>query len=48
MQAADVSLTRKLGTTDSIVVATANVYKAEIVTSDEHLRVIKNVKFTSQ
>jgi predicted nucleic acid-binding protein len=37
-----------LGMADSIVVATAKTYNAQIVTSDEHLKKIDRVKFISK
>jgi len=48
LQAADISLTTNLGMSDSIIVATAKAYNAEIITSDEHLKNIKGVKFLSK
>jgi predicted nucleic acid-binding protein len=45
LEAADISLTANLGMTDSIIVATAKAYNAEIITSDEHLRSLQGVKF---
>jgi predicted nucleic acid-binding protein len=48
LEAADISLTTNLGTADSIIVATAKAYNAEIITSDEHLKNIKGVKFLSK
>jgi len=48
LEAADISLTTNLGTVDSIIVATAKAYNAEIITSDEHLKNIKGVKFLSK
>ena len=45
LEAADISLTANLGMADSIIVATAKAYNAEIVTSDEHLKSVKGVKF---
>jgi predicted nucleic acid-binding protein len=34
-----------LGMADSIIVATAKAYDAQIVTSDKHLRKVEKVKF---
>ena len=48
LEAADISLTTNLGTADSIIVATAKAYNAEIITSDEHLKNRKGVKFLSK
>jgi len=45
LEAADISLTANLGMADSIIVATAKAYNAEIITSDEHLKNMKGVKF---
>jgi predicted nucleic acid-binding protein len=43
--AADISITLNLGMADSVVVATAKAYDAEIITSDEHLKSLERVKF---
>jgi len=48
LEAADVSLTTNLGMADSIIVATAKAYNAEIITSDEHLKNIEGVRFLSK
>lgn len=48
LKAADVSIALDLGMADSIVVATAREFNAEIVTSDEHLKKIEKVKFISK
>lgn len=48
LKAADTSITLDLGMVDSIVVATAKAYNAEIVTSDEHLKSLERVKFIQQ
>jgi len=45
LEAADVSLRLGLGMADSIIVATARDYNAEIITSDRHLKEVENVKF---
>jgi predicted nucleic acid-binding protein len=45
LEAADISLSANLGMADSIIVATAKAYNAEIITSDEHLKNMKGVKF---
>ncbi|MDH5794461.1 MAG: type II toxin-antitoxin system VapC family toxin [Candidatus Bathyarchaeota archaeon] len=48
LEAADISMNLNLGMADSIVVATAKAYDAQIVTSDEHMRKIDGVKFISK
>lgn len=45
LEAADISLKLGLGMADSIIVATAKAYNAQIITSDKHLKEIENVKF---
>lgn len=45
LKAADISITLNLGMADSIVIATARAYNAEVITSDEHLKSIDRVKF---
>ena len=45
LEAADISLKLGLGMADSIIVATAKVYNAQIITSDKHLKGIENVRF---
>jgi len=45
LKAADISITLDLGMADSIVVATAKAYNAEIITSDEHLKSLEKIKF---
>jgi len=45
LEAADISLKIGIGMADSIIVATAKAYKAEIITSDRHLKEVENVKF---
>jgi len=47
LKAADISITLDLGMADSIIVATAAAYHAEIQTSDEHLKKLDSVKFMS-
>ena len=47
VEAADISMDLNLGMADSIIVATAKAYNAQIVTSDEHLKKIDRVKFIS-
>ena len=48
LKAADISISSKLGTADSIILATARECNAEIVTSDKHLKEEKGVKFISK
>ena len=48
LKAADISIALDLGVADSIVVATAKAYNAEIVTSDEHLKSLERVKFITK
>ena len=45
LMAADKSITMNLGMADSVIVATAEAYDAEIITSDEHLKSLERVKF---
>jgi predicted nucleic acid-binding protein len=44
-EAVDISLTTNPGMADSIILATAKAYNAEIITSDICLKGIKRVKF---
>lgn len=46
--AADISMSLKLGMADSVIVATAKTYNAQIVTSDQHLKNMDKVKFISK
>ena len=48
VEAADISMNLNLGMADSIIVATAKAYNAQIVTSDEHLKKTDRVKFISK
>lgn len=48
LEAADISMNLNLGMADSIIVATAKAYNAQIVTSDQHLKNIDKVKFISK
>jgi len=48
LKAADISITLDLGMADSIVVATARAYNAEVVTSNEHLKSLEEVKFINK
>lgn len=45
LEAADISLDMNLGMVNSIIVATAKAYNAEIITSDKHLKGISGVRF---
>jgi predicted nucleic acid-binding protein len=45
MKAADISANLNLGMADAIIVATANAWDADIVTSDQHLKRVNRVKF---
>ena len=48
LDAADISITLNLGLADSIIVATAKAYDAEIITSDEHLKSLEGVKIIAK
>lgn len=48
LKAADISINLKLGTADAIILATAQEYDAEIVTSDKHLKDLERVKFINK
>ena len=48
LEAADISMNLNLGMADSIIVATAKAYNAQIITSDEHLKKIDKVKFINK
>ena len=48
LEAADISMNLNLGMADSIIVATAKAYNAQIVTSDPHLKNIDKVKFINK
>jgi predicted nucleic acid-binding protein len=48
LRAADISIALKLGTADSIILATAQECNAEIITSDKHLKDLKKVKFINR
>jgi predicted nucleic acid-binding protein len=48
LRAADISIALKLGTADSIILATAQECNAEIITSDKHLKDLKKVKFINK
>jgi predicted nucleic acid-binding protein len=45
LEAADFSLEHKLHFSDALIYATANHWKAKLYTSDDHLRLLKNVCF---
>ncbi len=44
LEAADISLIHGLPMADAIIASTANAFKAKIVTSDPHFKVLKNVE----
>jgi predicted nucleic acid-binding protein len=48
LEAANISMNLNLGMADSIIVATAKAYNAQIITSDEHLKKIDKVKFINK
>ena len=45
LEAAEISLTKNLGMADALILATAKAYKAEIVTSDKHLKDYKETQY---
>jgi predicted nucleic acid-binding protein len=45
LEAAEISLSTKLGMADSLIVATAKAFNAQVVTSDKHLKELGEVKF---
>ena len=45
LEAAEISLSATLGMADSIVLATAKAFNAELLTSDQHLKDFKECKF---
>ena len=45
LEAAETSLLTNLGMADSLIVATARAFNAQIVTSDKHLKDFKEAKF---
>lgn len=45
LEAAEISLSTNLGMADSLVVATARAFNAQIVTSDKHLKDFKEATF---
>lgn len=48
MEAADISMNSSLGMADSIILATAKAFNAQIVTSDQHLKGLNGVKFINK
>ena len=48
LEAADISMDLNLGMADSMIVATAKAYNAQIITSDEHLKKVDKVKFINK
>jgi toxin FitB len=47
LEAAEISLTKNLGMADAVILATARSFKAEIFTSDKHLKDFKETQFIS-
>ena len=45
LEAAEISLSTKLGMADSLIVATAKAFDANVVTSDKHLKELNGVTF---
>ena len=45
LEAAEISISTKLGMADSLIVATAKAFNAQVVTSDKHLKELNEVKF---
>ena len=45
LEAAEISLTKNLGMADALILATAHAFKAEIVTSDKHLKDFKETQY---
>ncbi len=48
LEAAEFSINLNLGMADSIILATAKAYNAQIVTSDQHLKNIDSVQFINK
>jgi len=48
LEAAEISLATGLGMVDSIIVATARAHEARIMTSDEHLKNLREVLFINE
>lgn len=48
VEAAEVSLSTNLPMADSIILATARAYNAQVITSDQHLKNLKEVKFINK
>jgi len=48
LEAADISMSLNLGMADSIILATAKAYNAQIITSDEHLKKVDKVKYINK
>lgn len=48
LKAADISLALSLEMTDSIILATAKKHNAQIITSDQHLKNQKQVKYINK
>jgi predicted nucleic acid-binding protein len=45
LEAAEISLSTNLGMADAVILATARAFKAEILTSDKHLKGFKETRF---
>ena len=45
LEAAEISLSKNLGMADALILATARASKAEILTSDKHLKDFKETRF---
>jgi toxin FitB len=45
LEAAEISLSKNLGMADALILATARAFKAEILTSDKHLKDFKETRF---
>jgi predicted nucleic acid-binding protein len=45
LEAAELSLSKNLGMADALILATARSFKAQILTSDKHLKEFKESKF---
>lgn len=45
LEAAEISISKNLGMADALILATARAFKAEILTSDKHLKDFKETRF---
>ena len=48
LKAADISIKNEVAMADAIVIATANDYKAQIITSDQHFKKVNGVKLINK